>query len=545
MVHPTLDLGGRSRQPRRASSVRRGRRRTAGRPHLGISQQDVVTWLATPATHEPGVEEVEQVETHSSIIFLAGPRAYKLKRAVRYDYLDYSSVGRRHTCCRDEVRLNRRTAPMLYRGVRAVTVDPDGSLAFDGAGQVVDWLVEMNRFDQDSQLDRLAERAALDLCLMPHLAEAVVRLHDVAEWRFDHGGLEGMSWVIQGNRDGFRRYGPGSLDDAVCERVSTDAYTLMQQHTDRLERRRLTGFVRHGHGDLHLGNVCLVDGTPVLFDGVEFNARIACVDVMYDLAFLLMDLIHRDLDRHANTVLNHYVERTRDVGGLRVLPLFLSARAAVRAKTSATSATLQTNLEEADDLRRDARRYLTLAETMLMPDGARLVAVGGGSGSGKTTLARRLAAAVGAAPGAIVLRSDLERKRLMGVSPQTRLGADSYAGGVTRQVYRILAERAREILAEGHAVIVDAVYGDPVERAMLADVAKACGVPFTGFWLDAPLATLTARLESRTDDASDATAQIAARQLDRHTAPTSWIHLDATGDAERVWHAAWHEVTTS
>ena len=133
----------------------------------------------------------------------------------------------------------------------------------------------------------------------------------------------------------------------------------------------------------------------------------------------------------------------------------------------------------------------------------------------------------------------------MGVSPQTRLGADSYADGVTRQVYRILAERAREILAEGHAVIVDAVYGDPVERAMLADVAKACGVPFTGFWLDAPLATRTARLESRTDDASDATAQIAARQLDRNTAPTSWIHLDGTRDAERVWHAARHEVTTS
>ena len=228
-----------------------------------------------------------------------------------------------------------------------------------------------------------------------------------------------------------------------------------------------------------------------------------------------------------------------------LLPLFLSARAAVRAKTSATSATLQTNLEEADDLRRDARRYLALARTMWVPARVRLVAVGGGSGAGKTTLARRLAPAVGPAPGAIVLRSDIERKRLMGVSPQTQLGPDSYAAGVTRQVYRILAERAREILAEEHAVIVDAVYGDPVERAMLADVAKACGVAFTGFWLDAPLATLTARLESRTNDASDATPLIAARQLDRDTAPTSWIHLDATGDAERVWHAARHEVTTS
>jgi aminoglycoside phosphotransferase family enzyme len=500
-----------------------------------LDQGEVIAWLATPAAHGPGVDSVEQIDTHTAVIFLVGSRAYKLKRAVRYDYLDYSTAARRRECCIEEVRLNRRTAPNLYRGVRAVTLAPDGSLALDGWGRAVDWLVDMARFDQEAQLDRLAARQALDLRIMAPLADAIVRLHDVAEWRFDHGGRDGMAWVIRSNHDDFHKYGRDVFDTTDCARVTTDSFEMLDRHAPLLEARQRSGFVRHCHGDLHLRNVCVVDGAPTLFDCVEFNPTIACVDVMYDLAFLLMDLLHRGLDRHANVVLNRYVERTDDLGGLALLPLFLSARAAVRAKTSATASGVQHRAREATRLRRDARQYLALAQTLLAPQAAQLVAVGGPSGSGKTTLAARLAPTVGPVPGALVLRSDIERKRLLGVSPTTRLGAEGYTRSMSRSVYRTLTARAARILKDGHGVIVDAVCGHPLERAMLADVARANHVPFTGLWLEAPLATLTERLHDRVGDASDATPRVAARQLDRGSAPAAWVHIDAAGDQESVW----------
>lgn len=511
---------------------------------MQVEQSNVITWLSSPAALGEDAP-AKRIDTHASIVFLTETRAYKLKRSVQYDYLDYSTVDRRRTSCVAELKLNRRTAPMLYRAVRAVTTNSDGGFELDGTGPVVDWLVEMNRFDEETQLDRLADRKQLDLSLMPPLADAVANLHGVAEWRFDHGGVDGLSWVLEGNRAGFSEYGRSVLNQRVCRRLSTRAAHVVERQRERLEARRLAGFVRHCHGDLHLGNVCLVDGKPTLFDGVEFNLQIACVDVMYDLAFVLMDLLVRQLGRHANEVLNRYIDRTDDLGGLCLLPLFLSTRAAVRAKTSATAAALQVTKSAVARLRRDARRYLAAAEDVIVTRDARIVVIGGGSGTGKTTLARRVAADLGPRPGALILRSDVERKRLLGVSAETRLGPDGYTQGVTHGVYRRLAARADAILREGHAVVVDAVCGDSLERALLTDVARARGVPFTGLWLEAPLATATGRLARRVNDASDANAEVAARQLQHNTVPSTWNRLDAAGNADSVEKAALVELRRS
>ena len=325
------------------------------RAQPSLDQRDVIAWLETPAAYGATTETVERIDTHSSVVFLVGDRAYKLKRALRYDYLDYSTPARRRKNCAEEVVLNRRTAPMLYRGVRAVSRAPDGSLSLDGWGRAVDWLVEMTRFDQDTQLDRLAQRGTLDLELMPRLADAVAHFHDLAEWRVDQGGLEAMAAVLRGNRDGLLEHGRGVLDATACQRLSSESFEMLERQTHLLEARRQAGFVRHCHGDLHLRNVCLLDGAPTLFDCVEFNPAIACIDVAYDLAFLLMDLLHRGLDRHANEVLNQYVERTGDLGGLALLPLFLSARAAVRAKTGATAISLLPHADDRAGLRIEAR----------------------------------------------------------------------------------------------------------------------------------------------------------------------------------------------
>ena len=511
--------------------------RPVGRPGAD-DQRQTIALLSTPSTYGPDVDAVQRIDTHSAIVFLAGDRAYKLKRAVRYDYLDFSTLESRLRACADEVRLNRRTAPGLYLGSRPITRELDGALELDGRGAVVDWVVEMVRFDESAVFDRMAECGTLDPALMPPLARAIARLHAVAEWRFDHGGRRGMAWVIDGNADGFAEYGPGVLDTTACRRLTDLSHEMLERQADHLMARRPRGFVRRCHGDLHLRNVCLIDGRPTLFDCVEFSDEVACIDVLYDLAFLLMDLLHRQLRPHAHLVYNEYVTATDDLDGLALLPLFLSARAAVKAKTSATAARLQSDPMEQAALGEAARAYLDLALALIVPAPARLIAVGGLSGTGKSTLARRLAPELGAPPGALVLRSDIVRKSLLGVRPMERLGSEGYTEGVTRSVYRKLAERAAVATGGGCTVVIDAVFGDPRDRAVIADVARTAGVPFLGLWLEAPADLRGARVAARRDDVSDATQAVLREQLSRDVGEIDWVRLDAASDETAVVRAA-------
>ena len=418
-------------------------------------QTAVIEFLASPSTH--GGASVERIETHTAIVFLAGTRAYKLKRAVLFDYLDFSTPERRRALCDAEVRLNRRTAPALYRGIMAVTRERDGLLELGGSGTPVDWVVEMTRFDQEALFDRLAAAGHLDIKLMPPLAAAIAAFHIAAERRADHGGKTGMAWVIDGNAAGFAEYGAACLEPSACFLVTEDLRAELDRRGDLLDARRNAGFVRQCHGDLHLRNIVLLDGRPTLFDGVEFNDEISCTDVLYDLAFLLMDLWRRRLPRHANALWNRYLAEARELDGIALLPLFLSCRAAVRAKTSATAAQLQNDAQRRGELQELARDYLTMAEGLLHPPGPCLIAIGGASGSGKSTLALGLPPVVGAVPGAVVLRSDEIRKRLCGVSQFERLGPEGYSPHVSDRVYATVAERARLTVGGGHSAIVDAV----------------------------------------------------------------------------------------
>jgi aminoglycoside phosphotransferase family enzyme len=504
--------------------------------HTGEPQDELVDWLASPDAHEG--RPVERIDTHSAVVFLAGDRALKLKRAVKYDYLDFSTPELRREACAAEVRINRRGAPSIYRGVITVTREPDGSFAFDGRGTPVDWLVEMSRFDQEHLFDRLAARSALDVTVMPALASAIAAFHRTADRRLDQGGVDGMRWVIDGNALGFTEQGAGILDADLAAALTTRAHAELARQARRLEARREQGFVRQCHGDLHLRNLVLIDGRPTLFDAVEFNDAIACGDVLYDLAFLLMDLWRRRLPAHENAVFNAYIGEALDFDGLALLPLFLSCRAAVRAKTSATAARLQTDGDRRGELEELARRYLTMALAFLEPAPPRLIAVGGLSGSGKTTLARALASEIGAPPGALMLRSDEIRKSVCGKAPLERLGPDGYTARVTARVYGAIEARARLVLRARHAAIADAVYSDPGRRLRIASIARALDVPFTGMWLEAPLATMVSRVTARQRDASDADAAVVRRQHARDTGAVDWHRLDASGSAVDVLEQA-------
>jgi len=499
-------------------------------------QTPVIHFLAAPSTH--GGATVERIDTHASIIFLAGARAFKLKRAVRFDYLDFSTAERRRSLCEAEVRLNRRTAPTLYRGVVAVTRQDDGSYALGGNGRPVDWLVEMGRFSQEALFDRLASVGALDIDLMSPLAAAIADFHKSAEHRSDHGGKAGMSWVIDGNAAGFAEFGRSCLDPSAAYRVTDDSCRELDRRAETLERRRQSGFVRQCHGDLHLRNIVLLDGRPTPFDGVEFNDEISCTDVFYDFAFLLMDLWRRRLPQHANIVWNRYLAETADLDGVSLVPLFLSCRAAVRAKTSATAAQLQQDLPRRSELEGTAREYLTMAEHLLHPPHPCLVAVGGLSGSGKSTLALRLAPSVGAVPGAVVLRSDETRKRLCGVPLLQHLGPEGYSSRMSERVYATVAEQAALVLRAGHSVVVDAVYARAADRRVIEQVAEAASVPFIGLWLDAPESLLIDRAAQRHNDASDADADVIRMQRAQDIGDIGWSRLDASTGAASVLSSA-------
>jgi aminoglycoside phosphotransferase family enzyme/predicted kinase len=499
-------------------------------------QTAVIDFLGSPAAHEGA--RVERIDTHTAIVFLTGRLAWKLKRAVRFDYLDFSTADRRKVMCEAELRLNRRTAPSIYREVQPITREADGSLAINGRGTPIDWVVGMNRFDEECLFDRLAERRRLDLAMMAPLASSIARFHATADPRFDHGGHAGMRWVIEGNEAGLTEFGSDVVDPVVRDRVAVAARAELARRAGELDERRRAGFVRQCHGDLHLRNVVLLDGHPTLFDAVEFNDEIACIDVAYDLAFLLMDLWHRRLCTHANAVLNDYIVQTHDWQSLSLLPLFLSCRAAVRAKTSATAAGLQREQKSATGLQQAAREYLQMADRLLAREEPCVIAIGGFSGSGKSTLARGLAPLLGRVPGAIVLRTDEIRKELLGVPPLERLGPDGYAPEVSQEVYATVGRRAGIAARTGHSVIVDAVFAHERERERLEDLAADASLPLIGLWLDSPAETLARRVDHRQRDASDATVDVIRQQLALGAGTIRWRRIDASGNPDSVLERA-------
>jgi aminoglycoside phosphotransferase family enzyme/predicted kinase len=497
-------------------------------------QRETIEFLSAPHAH--GGVPVERVDTHASIVFLAGETAYKLKRAVRYDYLDFSTAERRKAMSEAELAINRRTAPQIYRRVVPVTRDELGALAIDGTGTPVDWLLVMRRFDQGQLLARLAASGGLSLDTMTALGHAIVHMHDGAERCAARGGAASLAWVVDGNARDFAAR--PSLDGGLATELTTRARAALAMHAARLDDRQGRGFVRRCHGDLHLRNIVLLDGAPTPFDAVEFNDDISCIDVLYDLAFLLMDLWRRSLRAHANAVFNTYVGDTGHVEGLALLPLFLSCRAAVRAKTGATTAALESDPVKRRELEQTAAGYLALARQLLEPPPARLVAVGGLSGTGKSSLARRLAPLVGAAPGALVVRSDELRKRRAGVPLQSPLPPASYTADASARVYESLVHTAERAVAEGHTVIADAVFSAAWERDAIEAGARRAGVPFLGIWLEAPADVCVQRVANRRGDASDADTGVVHSQFARETGPIGWMRLDASGDTGGIAEAA-------
>lgn len=492
-------------------------------------QSSVFAFLCDPATH--GLHEpVTRIDTHGAAVFLAGQDAYKIKKAVRFPFMDFSTLEKRRLACERELVVNKPNAPDLYLGV--IPLSKEGShLKFGSGGETVEWAVHMRRFDENSTLDRLAARNELSLDIVAKLAGTVAAAHSRAEIASEAKACQALRQQLEETLTSLEA-APEVFAPRAMAALRSAMHAAFARAEPLLWESERQGQVRRCHGDLHLRNIALLGSQPVLFDAIEFDEAIATCDVLYDLAFLLMDLWTRGLRRHANLLFNRYLwtfgEIERELKGLSLLPLFLSLRAAIRAKVI----TLEPGGSAGHAA--EARRHFDAACDFLAPGGLDLIAVGGLSGSGKSSLAAALAGSIGRAPGAVHLRSDIERKRLHGADEYDRLPEEAYRPESTLRTYERLRKLASIALAAGQSVIIDAAHLQRQERSAVEELAARGRTRFTGLWLDAPISVLTNRVINRGLDASDATAEVISLQAKNMQDAPEWLRLGASAPIDSL-----------
>ncbi|MGE5105201.1 MAG: AAA family ATPase, partial [Betaproteobacteria bacterium] len=481
------------------------------------AQDRLIAALRTRLARDAG-REVPVLQTHISYVLLTGEFAYKVKKAVRLGFLDFTTLAARRHYCDEELRLNRRLAPDIYLDVVALTGTIDAPV-IGGSGPVLDYAVKMYEFPQDALLSRVLARGALTTNRVDRLAATVAAFHrevDVAGANGPFGAPEEILALALANFTEMRPLVSEADDHAAIARLEAwtrDAFAGLRA---RFEARREGGFVRECHGDLHLGNVALIDERIVVFDCIEFNAHMRFVDVMNEVAFTVMDLEHAGRPDLAHRYLNAYLEDSGDYGGVGMLAFYLVYRACVRAKVACLRAVTLAPGPTRAAFERDCREYLALAATYTRSPRPAVVVMHGFAASGKSTVSQALLEQ----GGAIRLRSDVERKRMQGVPPRGRsdsgIAEGLYASAITRTTYAWLALLARQIVDGGRIALVDATFLRRWQRDLFHDLAAELGVPFIVVDVVAREGTLRERLRQRAlgpADVSEAGLDVLDHQL--------------------------------
>ncbi|MCU0719570.1 MAG: AAA family ATPase [Pirellula sp.] len=468
-------------------------------------------------------EPIELIETHISWVFLAGHFAYKLKKPIVNDFLDYSTLEKRHSACVHELNLGKRFAPELYIDVVPITIE-EGTCRVDGDANPIDFAVRMRRFSSESLLSRRLESGAVSEPEMEQLGKSIARFHRVATaaTREQSGGLESICNRALENFESLKR---STLLLNTTSLLQIEQWTITQWPTlrERFLVREQLGWIRECHGDMHCNNVVYFRDHWTLFDGIEFNDELSCIDTMSDIAFLVMDLIERKKNGLAWFILNAYLEESGDYHGLSVLKWYLVYRAMVRAKVATIRAE---QIPESDPQRNteleSAIDYLNLAMEFTSNRQPQLWITHGFSGSGKTHGSRWAIRELGM----IRLRSDVERKRLFHLShseigshvtPQER--QELYSVSATEATYRSLWSLSRELLLGGFSVLVDATFLRQAERKRFSDLAKSLEIPFRILDFQNHVGVLEQRIRDRKSlgiDASDADVEVLHKQIKNH-----------------------------
>jgi aminoglycoside phosphotransferase family enzyme/predicted kinase len=496
--------------------------------------------LMDPARWPSGGGNRRRIDTHISTVVLAGENAYKLKKPLDLGFLDFLTVESRHRACLEELRLNRRLAPQIYQAVCAIT----GSIAapaIDGKGEVVDWAVRMTRFDPEAILSSLVDR--LDRPLIDVLATRVARFHAeaaVCDPRDAYGDPQAVYAPMAQNIEQIRSRAVRFADH--IEPLARWTAEQVRRLDAVLRKRKLEGHVRECHGDLHLGNVALIDGQPVVFDAIEFNPGLRWIDTVNDIGFMTMDLQERGRSDLAYRFLDRYLQDSGDYEGIAVLRFYEVYRALVRAKIAAIRTTQgDLDVTEQAAVATELGGYIGFARRLSEPREGALIITQGLSGSGKSHVSRTLSDFLPA----VRLRSDIERKRILGVEPTcdaTDQGA--YSRDLTQQTYTRLAGLARTVIEAGYIAVVDATFLKREMRRRFRDLAGSLGVPFAIIDCDAPVATLRARIAARgrrADNVSDAGLRVLDAQLksreplsDNETAASVAVRPDRALDRQRL-----------
>jgi aminoglycoside phosphotransferase family enzyme/predicted kinase len=475
--------------------------------------------LLDPGVYPHEVRVIQMVETHISWVILTGSYAYKVKKALDLGFLDFSTLAKRKFFCEEEIRLNGRLAPHVYLDVVAITGSPKAP-RLAGEGPVIEYAVRMRQFPQEALLDRLIARNALRPAHIDGMTAIVAQFHEAilgAPADTPFGTPEAALDPVVEN---FRQVLAREQDPAIrarLRRLQTWSEQTNQRLSDVILRRKAEGRVRECHGDMHLGNMALVDGEILIFDGIEFNENLRWIDVTSEVAFLTSDLEHRGRPDYAWRFLNGYLEATGDYPGLAVLRYYQAYRAMVRAKV----ARIRLAQDDLSDTGRaategDFERHLSQAEGYAAAPGPRLILMRGVSGSGKTVVSQGLLERLGA----VRLRSDVERKRLFRLAATERshsaVAGGIYAPEATRKTYQRLHELAAGVLEAGYPVIVDATFLHRAQRDPFRRLAEARRIPFAILDVRAKESVLRRRVADRMAagrDASEAGVAVLEHQL--------------------------------
>lgn len=498
------------------------------------------------------VRNIELIETHISWVILTGDFAYKIKKPVNFGFLDFSTLAKRHTCCLNELRLNRRLAPSIYLDVVAISGTQEKPI-INSEGEIFEYAVKMVQFPQSAQLDNMLAAGKLNVDHMDAIARMVAEFHhniDIANETVDYGSNDIIYQPVAENIEQVREHLDITPYANMLSVLQTWNLSIIEKLKPVFEQRKGDGFIRECHGDMHLRNLIWLDmnyhSGPVAFDCIEFNPYLRWIDVISEVAFLVMDLQDRQQHQLANRFLNAYLEVTGDYAGLRVLPFYLCYRALVRAKVAALRLDQRDIPEESrQQLLAEFESYLDLGILYTQKSTPQLIIMHGMSASGKSTVSQQLTDS----SGMIRIRSDVERKRLFSDSldaskltdnTHTEINASIYSAQSSQQTYKKLAKLASHVIIAGYSVIVDAAFLKYEQRKSFQQLAEQLNVPFIILETTAPAELLRQRIVQRSDDISDADLVVLEYQM------SNWqpLQVDEKNNTVSVNTAEKHKISS-
>lgn len=507
-------------------------------------QQKILAFLKnfpeTWDTEDSQPSDIERIETHGATVMLGKYHALKLKKPVHFDHMDYSTSDKRRAFCEKELVLNRKSAPELYLDVLPLYACEKNAFSFNKGDRIVDHALRMRRFPQGNRLDEYTEREGLSLRLQEKLSDAVISLHTSAKIVTNVEDVPVFHDVIDNNFQQLDGFCPDILNLEDVQTYRKNLHDCVTTNNTLLTSRITDQWVRWGHGDLHLQNICVLDDLPLLYDAIEYQDAFVISDIVYDLSFLLMDLWDRGLQAEANNIFNRYLAGMKcmlEPKGLEILsllPFYLSMRAGIRTHVAGNRYMQSHISKDKKHFARQTRDLFRTSEAYLKQCPPQMIAIGGYSGSGKSTLARHLAPMIGAAPGAVRIRSDEIRRQLIGWDEFSKMPQSAYTSEKSAAVYDQMALCAKTVLQSGHSVILDAVLDREDDQLAFEQIARDIQIPFTGIWINVDRTIMAQRIEGRHRDASDATVDVLDQQILRNNKKRdTWHQLDGSGTMQQ------------